>query len=126
MSESQTVISVNTVCSAFNMDIPSQIRTPLSFGKPNSEILLMALPSPLTTSLLEDRLNGEINQVLSFHFLTAWTAKAPNTVKEEYRDFYNFPMTAVMKIKTSPLKNSLDQIIFKLLVAPPHRTTSTL
>ena len=86
----------------------------------------MALPSPLTTSLLEDRLNGEINQALSFHFLTAWMAKAPSTVKEEYRDFYNFPMTHVMKIKTSPLKNNLDQIIFKLLVAPPQLTTSTL
>jgi len=126
MSESQTAISVNTVCLAFNMDIPSQIRTPLSSGKPNSEISQMALPSPLTTSLLEDRLNGEINQVLFFHFLTAWMVKAPSTAKEEYRDFCNFPMTHVMKIKTSPLKNNLDQIIFKLLVAPPQLTTSTL
>ena len=86
----------------------------------------MALPSRSITSLLEDRPNGDNSQESFFHSLTAWMVKDPSTVKEEYRDFYSFLMIPAMKIKTSPLKNNLDQAIFNSSAAPPQPTISTL
>jgi len=86
----------------------------------------MALPSRSITSLLEDRPNGDNSQESFFHSLTAWMVKDPSTVKEEYRDFYSFLMIPAMKIKTSRLKNNLDQAIFKSSAAPPQPTISTL
>ena len=68
------------------------------FGRLNSEIFPMVQPSLLTTLLSADKPSGRNSQELCFLFLMEWMDRDLNTVREEYKDFYNFLMMFVMRI----------------------------
>lgn len=108
-----------------NMVIPSLIQIPLSFGRPNSEILPMEHQLWSITSLLEDRPNGDSNQESSCHFLTEWMDKDLSTVKAEYKDSYSSLMTTAMCSKLKNSKTKWNLATSKLFAAQQLLTTST-
>ena len=120
------VLYLNSVFLDSNMDIQSLTLTLLSFGKPNSVILPMALQQSLITSWSAAKLNGNSNPDSSFPYPTAWTVKDLNTVQLVWKDSFNSLMMLVIRIKARLMNNNLDMEIFKLLPVQHQVTTSML
>ena len=124
MLRSVTVIWVNTVYQALNMDIPSLILIIWLYGRHSLAISLTEPPRLSIIIWFLVKANGEFNLDWSSIYLMEWMDKVLNIARVDWKDFCNSAMTTPILINLFLTKSNYKDVTCRLLHVQTHQTSS--